>query len=135
MKLNEVVTQNSKNIKCSNAKCSSEVFGISQQPLNGSGPSIAVVCCKSCGQNMGQLEPNSVITNLGQISSLMTRILPVLERVESALKSAGTLNNRGAQEIKSQKPVNPPLQNSFAKQGAQFQTIKGVANPDDPTTP
>jgi hypothetical protein len=130
MNLNEMLDQKPKNIKCSNPKCNGDAFGIAQQPLNGNGPSIAVVECKNCGQIMGQLEPNSVTTNLGQIHSLMARVSPVLERLETIIRSAGNSNNTGAQEIKSANSGNP---NISSKQDAQIQRNQGNINP--PATP
>ena len=132
MKLNEVITQAPKNIRCSNTKCNGEIFSITKQPLNGNGPLIAVVSCKNCGQIMGQLEPNSVTTNLGQIDSMLSRVLPVLERVEAILKSPGTTNNQVAQDIKPQNPTNQSPQNNSAKQGENSQKNQVEANPDDP---
>ena len=124
MKLDEVVTPNNKSVKCANAKCNSNVFSIGQHPLNGNGPSVAIVTCQQCGQIMGQLEPNSVTSNLGQIANIMTRVLPVLQSVENILSSPNKLKNREAQEVKpamqgASTPDNPSANNAQQKQNSQ----------------
>lgn len=123
--------------------CSSNIFIVENNPLYANGPKVAFVKCVNaeCGKIIGQLEPNSVTSNLSGIHTIMSRIEPVLKDIEALLQSQPLKKvSQHPQDNAKKEPtpapqakiVNPsqqPLQNPTG------QTPPAGANPEYPTTP
>lgn len=82
MKINEIQNPAS-------CECGSKQFAISKVRLNSTGPYLDAIVCTNpnCKITYGQVEPNSITTNLARINEVMSQVTNALDTFNQLMSS------------------------------------------------